>query len=162
MYKSIGEWISSHLPDAVAIIGGAEEYPEIGGSVKFYRVGRGTVVVAELAGLPNSGEGGRGILGFHIHSGSSCRGNPTDPFADALTHYNPTDAQHPYHAGDLPPLFVSSRGSAFLAVFTDRFTPKEVLGRVVVIHDSRDDFTTGPGGDSGKKIACGEIVAVRR
>jgi Cu-Zn family superoxide dismutase len=45
-------------------------------------------------------------------------------------------------------------------VLTDRFTLDEVIGRTVVIHALRDDFTTDPAGNSGEKIACGTIMPV--
>ena len=85
-------------------------------------------------------------------------GNEDDPFADAKTHYNPKSCPHPYHAGDLPPLF-SANGYAYSAVLTDRFTVDEIIGKTVVIHSSPDDFTTQPSGNAGRKIACGVITA---
>ncbi|BDZ83738.1 hypothetical protein Lac2_18720 [Claveliimonas bilis] len=33
------------------------------------------------------------------------------------------------------------------------------MGKTVVIHDMPDDFRTQPSGNSGEKIACGQIVA---
>lgn len=79
-----------------------------------------------------------------------------DPFADAMSHYDPRGCAHPYHAGDLPPLF--GNNSFALSVFlTDRFSVHEVIGRTVIIHDHPDDFTTQPSGNSGTKIACGVI-----
>ena len=96
------------------------------------------------------------MFGIHIHEGTSCTGNETDPFADAKGHYNPNNCAHPYHAGDLPPVF-SNKGSAFNAVLTNRFHVREVLGRVVILHSMPDDFTTQPSGNSGEKIACGVI-----
>ncbi|MCX7614928.1 MAG: superoxide dismutase family protein, partial [Clostridiales bacterium] len=63
---------------------------------------------------------------------------------------------HPGHAGDLPPLF-GNYGHAFMAVFTGRVSVSEIIGRTVIIHASPDDFTTQPSGNSGKKIACGQI-----
>ena len=44
-----------------------------------------------------------------------------------------------------------------MMVFTDRFQPQDVVGRTVIIHDQPDDFTSQPSGNSGEKIACGEI-----
>ena len=79
-----------------------------------------------------------------------------EAFADAMSHYNPMGCEHPYHAGDLPPLF-GSNGSALLLFLTDRFSVKEVIGKTVIIHDRPDDFTTQPSGNSGTKIACGVI-----
>ena len=98
-----------------------------------------------------------GVFGFHIHEGNACTGNENDPFANAGGHYNPTNCPHPYHAGDLPPLF-SNNGYAFMSVLINKFTVNEIIGRTVIIHSQPDDFTTQPSGNSGKKIACGEII----
>ena len=118
--------------------------------------------MADIFGLPVSAEPCQSnVFAFHIHGGSSCSGNETDPFANAGTHYNPKGCPHPHHAGDLPPLFgVGNR--AFLAVLTDRFTVNEVVGKTVIIHDRPDDFTTQPSGNAGNKIACGIISMVKR
>lgn len=65
---------------------------------------------------------------------------------------------HPEHEGDLPPL-LSDKGTAWMMVYATRFFPEEVVGKTVVIHDMPDDFRTQPSGNSGEKIACGQIVA---
>ncbi len=154
--------IMRRRPAAFAAVKGSESYPQIDGIVRFYKVQDGTVVCAEISGLPTSDElCGEPVLGFHIHEGDMCEGNETDPFADAMTHFNPDGCSHPHHAGDLPPLFVSMRGFAFTAFFTDRFTVDQIIGKTVIIHSNRDDFTTQPSGDSGEKIACGEIKLLR-
>ncbi len=151
-----------NLPDAVATVHGSSRYPGINGSVKFYQTARGVLTVAEIFGLSAPTEKcGNDIFAFHIHSGASCTGNEKDVFADAGMHYNPTECPHPYHAGDMPPLF-SADGMAFLAFLSDRFTVAEIVGKTIIIHDKHDDFTTQPSGNAGNKIACGEIVAVRR
>lgn len=153
-------WLLSVLrgrPQAAARISGSESYPDISGTVQFYQTGRGVLVRADISGLPHSDIpcGGR-IFGFHIHKGADCGGNMDDPFADAMSHYNPNGCEHPYHAGDLPPLF--GNGGFALSVFlTNRFSVDEILGRTVIIHDKPDDFTTQPSGNSGTKIACGVI-----
>ena len=150
------------LPDAVATVSGSSAYPDISGSVKFYQTARGVLTLAEILNLPVSEEKcGNDIFAFHLHSGASCTGNAEDEFADAGTHYNPTECPHPYHAGDMPPLF-SADGTAFLAFLSDRFTADEIVGKTVIIHDMPDDFTTQPSGNAGNKIACGEIMGVRR
>jgi len=120
------------------------------GTVKFYQQPGGVVVVAYISGLPRNGSG---IYGFHIHEGAACSG--TD-FAASGGHYNPGGVPHPRHAGDLPPL-LSCGGRAYMAVLTDRFSVRDVLGRTVVIHSREDDFRTQPSGDPGEKIACGVI-----
>lgn len=123
------------------------------GCVKFYAIPGGSLVVAEVAGLP---EEGPGFFAVHIHEGGSCCG---EGFPETGGHYDTTGAEHPGHAGDLPPL-LSNHGRAYLAVKTCRFTPEEVVGRTVVIHSHPDDFITQPAGNSGRKIACGVIRAV--
>ncbi len=141
---------------AIAEIKGSRDYPDIHGYVSFYEMDRGVLVIASVNGLPYQEGCGTGVFGFHIHSGDSCTGNETDPFADAGGHLNLDNCPHPYHAGDLPPLF-GNHGFAYLAVLTDRFTIEEIVGKVVVIHEKPDDFTTQPSGNSGNKIACGKI-----
>ena len=150
------------MPSAMAILQGSESYPEIMGNIKFYQLQNGVLVVAEVYGLPNYTEYcDQPIFAFHIHEGSSCSGNASDYFGDVGMHYNPYDCRHPYHAGDMPPLF-GVNGSALSAFLTDRFTVSEIIGKTVILHDSPDDLITQPSGNAGNKIACGEIVQTRR
>ncbi|MBQ8741062.1 MAG: superoxide dismutase family protein [Clostridia bacterium] len=144
-------------PAAVAEMRGSAKHPEIRGMVKFYNARGGVLVRAEITGLPKgSGDCDSPIFAFHIHSGNSCTGNHTDMFANTGTHFNPYDCMHPYHAGDLPPLF-SANGNAVLEVMTDRFAIPQIIGKTVIIHDRPDDFTTQPSGNAGEKIACGVV-----
>ena len=144
-------------PDAAAELKGSADYPNIKAVVRFFETEKGTLVAVEADGLPSSEDICKSpILGFHIHSGIKCSGNDTDPFADALGHYNPHNCEHPYHAGDMPPLF-SNKGYAFMIFLTDRFKVDEIIGKTVIIHSMPDDFKTQPSGDSGMKIACGVI-----
>lgn len=144
-------------PQAAARIAGSESYPHLSGAVRFYQTNEGVIVWAEINGLPQSAlPCQERIFGFHIHKGTDCTGNMDDPFADAMSHYNPSGCGHPYHAGDLPPLF-GNNGFAFSLFLTDRFSINEIIGKTVIIHDHPDDFTTQPSGNSGTKIACGII-----
>lgn len=148
-------------PHAVAYLNGSPDYPKIQATVEFYQTKAGVLVSAYASGLPTADDiCKKPIFAMHIHSGSRCSGNETDYFADAMTHYNPNGCAHPYHAGDMPPLF-GVNGYAFSMFLTDRFSVKEVLGRTVIIHSNPDDFTTQPAGNSGEKIACGIIVKGR-
>lgn len=81
--------------------------------------------------------------------------------SNAGAHYNPAHCMHPYHAGDLPPLF-GNQGMAVSMVLTSRFTVREIIGKVMIIHDQPDDFTTQPAGSAGQKIACGVIQRAAR
>lgn len=140
------------MPSAVAMLRGSAVYPDLKGMVWLFQMNGGVVVIADISGLPEQNTCG-GVFGFHIHEGTGCGG---DDFAETKGHYNPKNCEHPYHAGDLPPLF-SNNGSAYMAVLTDRFMLEEVIGRTVVIHLHPDDFMTQPAGNSGMKIACGVI-----
>lgn len=125
------------------------------GVVSFYPIPHGTRMEADIRGLP---ENDTGFFAFHIHEGGDCGGKD---FSDTGGHLNPDGAPHPKHMGDLPPL-LSKDGRAWMSVETGRFTPREVVGRTVVIHAEADDFHTQPAGNSGRKIGCGVIRAVGR
>lgn len=144
-------------PQAAADLAGGPDYPNLSGSVRLYQTAQGVIVLAEVSGLPKAEQPCQPrVFGFHIHRGTDCGGNMDDPFADAMSHYDPQGCGHPHHAGDLPPLF-GNDGFALSLFLTDRFSVREVIGKTVIIHDQPDDFTTQPSGNSGKKIACGVI-----
>ncbi|MBQ8309712.1 MAG: superoxide dismutase family protein [Clostridia bacterium] len=146
-------------PDAWAGLRGTEEHVGAVGIVRFYQTPYGVLVCAEVAGLPRGdGDCDAPIFGFHVHEVGDCGGNEEDPFANVGGHYNPHGCRHPYHAGDLPPLF-GADGYAISVCLTDRFAVDEIVGRSVIVHAMSDDFTTQPSGMSGKKIACGVIRA---
>lgn len=156
LYESISTSLIKILcknPQASAEIKGSFNYKSISGIVKFYQTANGALVYAAVTGLPDKSA----FHGFHIHEGEKCSGSSDDPFADVKSHYNPYSLIHPNHAGDLPPL-INNNGLAFSIFLTDRFTVEEIINRTVIIHENADDFTTQPAGNSGKKIACGEIV----
>lgn len=142
-------------PDAVACLRGGAEAPELSGEVRFYQEKGWVLVVANISGLPQGNSAG--FFALHIHEGGDCGG---EDFAHTKSHYDPVKAPHPEHAGDLPPLLLC-RGGAYLAVRTDRFRVRDIVGRTVVIHDGPDDFHSQPAGNAGKKIACGVIRLVR-
>jgi superoxide dismutase, Cu-Zn family len=115
----------------------------------------------ELAGFaPNSEHG------FHIHEKGDCSA------ADATSaggHYNPDGAAHgragtpPHHAGDLPSLTADAHGNVRVDQVLEGVTlapgPTSIVGRSLVVHRDRDDFTTQPAGNSGPRVACGVIAA---
>ena len=153
--------VFSKQPNATAHVRGSEKYPDIKGVVQFYERQNNVLVVVEMMGLPTAEETcKKGIYACHIHEGEACSGNMQDPFAGARMHYNPAGCQHPYHAGDLPPLF-ENEGYALSVFLTNRFRIEDVLGKTKIVHSDVDDFHTQPSGNAGEKIACGEIVPVR-
>ena len=148
---------------AVASMHGSSKYPNINGYVWFLELEDGVEVCAEIQNLPKykpktAASPQIGPHGFHIHEGTAC-GDPsgTNPFPAAKMHYNPTNQPHGNHVSDLPVL-IPSDGRAQMCFFTNKFTVDEIIGKTVVIHESPDDYTTQPSGNSGTKIACGKII----
>lgn len=148
--------ISGTSPYAYADIRGGT----VAGSLVAYAYDAGTIIVVEAEGLPVT-DCEQGIHGLHIHEGASCQPLDGVEFGAAGGHFSLTSCPHPYHTGDLPPLF-STMGKAWMAVYTDKFRPDQIIGRTVIIHRDPDDFTTQPAGHSGTRIACGEIIELHK
>ena len=149
-------------PTAAAAIHGGPLAPDLGGRVTFETATGGTLVRVELHGLPayQPGTPPIGPHGFHVHAVGSCEvGDPRDPFLAAGGHYDPDGQPHGNHAGDLPVVF-SSHGAARMAVYTARFSPRDVVGRSVIVHENPDDFRSQPAGASGRRLGCGVIRAI--
>ncbi len=149
-------YILRKAPDAFAYIRGSNKYPGIRGNAKFFVLEEGIIIYSEVNGLPFDAATPFRAYAYHIHNGDSCSGNNTDPFSNAGEHYNPDELPHPYHAGDLPPLF-GNYGYAWNTVFTARFKISEVIKKPIIIHINPDDFVSQPSGNSGEMIACGII-----
>lgn len=148
------------MPYAKALIKGNFLVPNLDGIVEFYPWLEGTLVKVEIANLPPTrrainNENPIGPFGFHIHEGETCE-DPENKFQKSKGHFNPTNTIHPFHAGDLPSL-QSNDGYAYMAIYTNRFKPEDVIGKTVIIHQSPDDYRTQPSGNSGDRIGCGII-----
>lgn len=152
----------NEINKAYAKFKGSMYAPDLKGYIFFYSVKGGTEVHVEIWGLPlykpsSNNEDPIGPFGFHIHEYGICEIiDPMDPYESAGGHYNPDNQPHGNHAGDFPVLF-SNNGYARMGFFTNRFKPKDIIGRSVIIHQNPDDYRSQPSGDSGKRIACGVI-----
>ena len=149
-------------PDAVAWMRGNADHPELNGRIRFFAAPVGGVLVeAEIFGLPDDEKAGAEHGGaashfyaMHIHEVGDCSGQ----FDRTGAHYHSEGQLHPEHAGDMPVL-LGNDGYAWLAFYDDRISISDIIGRSVIIHGNRDDFTTQPSGDAGEKIGCGVIEA---
>lgn len=146
--------LEKNRPAAVAWVTGNNIYSELSGLVKFYDTPYdGVLIEAEVFGLPNvSTQGSSDFYAMHIHQYGNCSGS----LEKTGSHFNPTNAFHPEHAGDMIPL-LGNQGYAWTSFYDKRFAIDDIIGKSVVIHSRRDDFTTQPAGDSGEKIGCGVI-----
>lgn len=121
----------------------------------------GLHLTGTLRGMP------AGTHGIHLHAVGRCEA----PFTSAGPHWNPTARMHGFenplgaHAGDMPNIMATADGSARVDVMTRGGTlrgPDAALdadGLAVVVHASADDYRTDPSGNSGGRIACGEVRA---
>lgn len=148
-----------------ASLKGSPFAPDLYGNVFFYSVPGGTKVSVEFFNLPlyqpaTDTSQPIGPFGFHIHEYGICEIiDPNSPYASAGGHYNPTNQPHGNHAGDFPVVF-SNNGYAKMCFFTDKFKPKDIIGRSIILHENPDDFKSQPAGNSGKRMACGVIQEI--
>lgn len=108
----------------------------------------------------------------HIHEKGDCA---CDGFKCAGGHFDPgpsgnsdADANHGYHAGDLPNIIIDAAGRGELEAITTRITlspgPVSILepsdGTSLMIHGKEDPHTPGESGSGhsgGPRLACGRI-----
>jgi Cu-Zn family superoxide dismutase len=134
---------------------------KITGTVTFTKVDGGTHIVAEIKGLSP------GKHGFHVHEKGDCS-KPDGSSAGG--HFNPTKSLHGgpddavRHVGDLGNIEADGTGLAKYDRVDKLITlegDNSVVGRGIMIHAKEDDLKSQPAGESGARIACGEIKAVK-
>lgn len=128
------------------------------GAASFQAAPAGTLVRIAFTGVPP------GPHALHVHETGVCQGD----FASAGGHFNPAGAAHGYwheggpHGGDLPTVFIPQAGETTVSVFSERLRVDDTLldddGAALVLHAKADDYRSQPAGDSGDRIACGEIA----
>ncbi len=130
-------------------------------------------VQLEVSGDPGVLTPGQHAVHFHEKAACDC-----DGFKCAGGHFDPgpagntdPDANHGYHAGDLPMITIDDNGSGQLDTITTRVTlsdgPVSLLGKdsapdgtSIMIHGNIDPHTPGESGSGhsgGPRLACGTI-----
>lgn len=155
-YSERFSYMSAERPALRGELRGSADYKDAEGVVLAYWLEKGVYIRAEFRGLPADR-----VFGFHVHDGIICGdADGEEPFAAAGGHLSLCPegtwcSLHPYHAGDLPPIFSDSDGYAAMEVYLGRATIADYSGKPLIVHSMPDDFTTQPSGNSGKRIACG-------
>jgi Cu-Zn family superoxide dismutase len=122
---------------------------------------KGISIRLDLHGLP------QGTHAIHIHEKASCTG---PDFKSAGGHFSPGHKMHGElskngpHAGDLKNIEVAADGT-LKTTLEDHHADlgpalkslQQGAGTSLIIHAKADDYKTQPSGDSGDRIACGEI-----
>jgi superoxide dismutase, Cu-Zn family len=132
------------------------------GSLALAQSPEGVRITGSVQGLEPDGE-----FGFHVHEKGDCSA-PDGSSAGA--HFNPAQARHgnpgggEHHAGDMLNIRSSAEGVAQVDTIAagtslQGDSDTDVVGKSVVVHESPDDYTTQPSGNSGKRVACGVIAA---
>lgn len=131
---------------------------EVIGKAIVVQEGNGVRVLAKVAGLTP------GKHGFHIHE-KLFKGFDFDTAGE---HLNPGHRQHGFdnpkgfHLGDMTNMEVREDGVGegnFLIEGANmaKNSPQSLLGRSIIIHKDEDDYKTDPAGNSGPRIAGGNI-----
>lgn len=106
-----------------------------------------------------------GKHGFHIHEKAF---KDTD-FSSAGGHFNPTNKEHGlknpkgFHLGDMHNLNVKEDGTAIQTEFIEMASLKKeheysLIGKSIIIHSGEDDQMSNPAGNSGERVAGGNIM----
>lgn len=133
----------------------------VSGKVTFTSQPDGIKIVANITGLTP------GVHGFHIHEFGNCSAPDA---SSAGGHFNPHKELHaspdsPHrHVGDLGNLTADERGNAHYERIDKVITltgANSIIGKSVIVHADKDDFTTQPTGNAGGRLSCGVIKAVK-
>jgi len=109
-----------------------------------------------------------GEHGIHVHTTGKCEALA---FTSAGGHFNLTSKKHGlnspegHHSGDMPNIVFDAAGNATYETVIEGVTlgdgPASLMdgdGSALVIHAGPDDMLTDPAGNSGARVACGELA----
>jgi len=133
---------------------------KVTGTITFTKSGDDVEVTGDIENLKP------GKHGFHLHEKGDCSAADA---ASAGAHFNPTKQHHggpmtaEHHTGDLGNIEADASGKAHIQ-WKGKMSlsgADSIVGKSVVVHEKEDDLKTDPSGNSGARIACGVIEAVK-
>lgn len=136
------------------------------GTAVFAPAASGVKLQVQVNGFTAAAVGEHGI---HVHTTGKCE---APAFTTAGGHFNPDSKKHGlnspagHHAGDMPNIVFDAAGNATYETVIEGVTlgdgPASLMdgdGSALVIHAGPDDMVTDPSGNSGARVACGELAA---
>jgi len=135
------------------------------GSAKFFQLADGKIKMDLEINMPERADS---TVAVHFHEHGDC-GNMGE---NTHGHWNPTAESHgkwesdSYHSGDIGNIPLDNKGHAKISVSTFRWSTvdgdtKNIIGRGIIVHGGTDDYVTQPTGNSGPRVGCGVIAAVK-
>ena len=135
------------------------------GTAKFYELSDGKIRMDLEMNFASRADS---IVAVHFHEHGDCG----DMGMNTHGHWNPTKENHgkwgsaAYHSGDIGNIMLDNKGQAKISITTDRWSVKEgdlknIIGRGIIVHGGTDDYVTQPTGNSGPRVGCGVIEAVK-
>lgn len=135
---------------------------KVTGDVTFTEEDGSVKMEATLSGLSP------GDHAIHLHEKADCSA------ADGTStggHWNPTREQHGkwgdeagYHRGDIGNFVADSEGNATVEFSTGEWCLGcedeniNIVGKAVIVHQGKDDFTSQPSGNAGARVSCTGII----
>ena len=152
--------MSDSTNSAIATLTGTMPDTTVTGTVKFEQ-NNGKVKMMLQISIPKKANQ---TVAVHIHENGACG----DMGKAAGGHWNPTNQNHGkwgsanFHLGDIGNVDLDGSGNGTMEMETDLWSiggdaNKDVMGKGIIVHGGKDDYTTQPTGNAGSRIGCGVI-----
>ncbi|MBC6996884.1 superoxide dismutase family protein [Cytophaga sp. FL35] len=162
MEETAKEMEESTMDQTITLAMNSASDSGVKGDVTFTQNGEEVMMMAKFTGLQ------AGNHAIHLHETADCSAHDGK---SAGGHWNPTNEKHGkwgdqegYHKGDIGNFVADEDGNASVEFSTDEWCmdcddeTKNIVGRAVIVHQGKDDFTSQPSGDAGARVACTAII----
>lgn len=135
---------------------------DVAGTVIFTEESGMVTMVANMTGLSE------GAHAIHIHEKADCS-SPDGKSAGG--HWNPTMQPHGkwgdtkgYHKGDIGNFTSDADGKGSITFATNEWCigcedeKANIVGKAIIVHQGKDDYTSQPSGDAGSRVSCGGVI----